>query len=219
MNGMLAVMAREARTRTLVPLAGLLSGIAVLGVGTIVGGRSRIWEVGDSSVALGYIFLGIAGAALGVTIVGRDLAGARSAFYLSKPIGVWSIYFGKVIAAIVIALVCTLLFILPGMLVARSTFLDSAVIGFALFLAVSVVPICAALEVLAKARTAHLILWAALSGGIIWFGWKAGGPFREAYALGIFFFHFVVAVAAVAIGTTISHAVAFAAARYDVRQQ
>ncbi len=219
MSGILAVIAREMRMRSLVLLAGLLSGLVVLLAGAAVDGSGFLSRAGEPTLILAFVFLAVAGGALGVTSVGRDLAGARSIFLLSRPVAASSIYFGKLASAILLALVSTLLFLAPALLFGNVELLDHEYVVIAVVLAITIVPICAALEVLAKANAAHLILWAVLSSGIVWLAWKTSEPFRLAYSNGIVFSHLLLSLVVVVLGTLVAHAIAFIRERYEVQRQ
>ena len=219
MNGMLAVTTREVRMKALVPLAGLLSGVTILLVGALVQKSGNISEIGQALLILSFVFLSIIAGSLGVTMVGRELAGPRSVFLLSGPVSNSAIYFGKILAAILLALVSTALFVLPAVVSGMQQRIDRDVIFVCLVLAITMVTICAALEVLARARTLHLILWVGLSTGIVWLAWKAGEPFRLASVNGVVYLFILLALGVIILGTLIAHAAAFVAERYDVRSQ
>ncbi|HUF17962.1 MAG TPA: hypothetical protein VMS12_07955 [Thermoanaerobaculia bacterium] len=219
MSGLFAVMQREMRTRVLIPLSGLLTGATIMMVGVALSGTDRLSEIGESSLLIAYLFLGTVAAGLGVTLVGRDLAGSRSVFFLSRPVGVFSIYFGKVLAALLLAFGSAVMFIVPALALGRIDGLDSSAVMISLLLAMPLIPICAALEVLAKARTVDLLWWVALSAGIVWLAWLASEPFRLGYTNSIVYAYLLSAVGVVALGTAVSHALAFAAERFDARRQ
>ncbi len=64
--------------------------------------------------------------ALGVTMVGRDLSEKRMSFYFSKPLPVSSIWFGKLIAAVITIALCFGITFLPAWLASRGTWFQDA---------------------------------------------------------------------------------------------
>lgn len=122
MNGTLIIARREIVEKKFVFLTALALAVvpfaaALLPVGRTMGARGVILGV-SLAVAIAFT-LGLA-AVLGSSMVGRELSERRLSFYFARPVGAFSVWFGKLGAALFITLASTAIIIAPALFVARS---------------------------------------------------------------------------------------------------
>ncbi|MEA2164166.1 MAG: hypothetical protein QOK37_2293 [Thermoanaerobaculia bacterium] len=108
MKNVLVIAAREFEEKRFVAFAAVAFAVLpfVIGLIPMMNGKSP----GSAIVVLSVIFATGFTAGLGVitgaSFVGRDLADGRMSFYFSRPVGAMSIWFGKLIAGIVLIVGC-----------------------------------------------------------------------------------------------------------------
>ncbi|MCA1733839.1 MAG: hypothetical protein LC732_09575, partial [Acidobacteria bacterium] len=100
MSVILQVIGRELRVRALMPATGAATAVAILIAGWLVAGGNRFREVAETSVYFAGFFLAAGGLLMGALLIARDLEGNRSLFWLARPIGVWTAFSGKIVAAL-----------------------------------------------------------------------------------------------------------------------
>lgn len=115
MNGTLAVIARELQEWKRVFAAALASGLLVYLAPLLPGARNysalETMNTGAAMIAVAFGF-GVALIA-GAAFIGRDLSERRLSFYFFKPLATGSIWSGKLIAAILLALLSTIFVLIP----------------------------------------------------------------------------------------------------------
>lgn len=118
MKGFLAVLRREMAERWLIALAALLLGLVpllapLLPLGTHQQGPDLR---AGTALALALIVSYLLALVLGSTVLARDLAERRLAFYFSRPLPGWAIWAGKLGGAALLSLGAGLLVLLPSLL-------------------------------------------------------------------------------------------------------
>jgi hypothetical protein len=121
MSRTLMVASRELRERTRVFL--MAAAMAILPFATALAPAAR----GNRPMIIAGVAFGAAimlttglAVALGASTVAGDLASRRMSFYFSKPLSPWSIWFGKVIAALASIAICFAIIVTPAFLVTGS---------------------------------------------------------------------------------------------------
>lgn len=124
MRGFLAVFERELTERRLLAVAALSFGLIAVAVplmpGVEVGGLTPPEVRGG--VALGFAFLMslLTAVFLGGSVLASDLLERRMGFYFARPLSGWSLWAGKVAAALVLTFGTGLLVLLPAALIGSS---------------------------------------------------------------------------------------------------
>lgn len=134
MRAFLAVFGREVIERRLLFLVALLVGLVPLAAPLLPGAASQNPDDLRGSVALilsALLTLALS-AILGATIISRDLAERRLGFYFARPIPGWSLWAGKLAAAMALVVSAGLLILAPAWLAGADleTALGSVGIGF-----------------------------------------------------------------------------------------
>lgn len=118
MRGFLAVLRREVAERWLIAVAALLLGLVPLLAPLLpLGSHRQGPDVrGGTALALALIVSYLLALVLGSTVLARDLAERRLAFYFSRPLPGWAIWAGKLGGAALLSLGAGLLVLLPSLL-------------------------------------------------------------------------------------------------------
>ncbi|HUP64137.1 MAG TPA: hypothetical protein VM557_02500 [Thermoanaerobaculia bacterium] len=118
MRHILAITARELQERRLVFLAAFLAGVVTILVAYFRSfgmGREDSLIVGAfSMIAVFSIGVGLLG---GASMMARDLVERRMSFYLARPVSMMEIWGGKMLAALVLALLSATIVVIPIVLV------------------------------------------------------------------------------------------------------
>ncbi len=123
-----ALVWREIVERRLVLLASLLLGFVPIVLPWMPGIPTRIAPEemrAAATIGLGGLFGGLALLILGSTIVARDLSDRRLGFYFSRPIASWSLWLSRVVAALLLVLICVLLIVAPTTVVDAGSWFES----------------------------------------------------------------------------------------------
>jgi hypothetical protein len=97
MQGLMAIAAREVSERVaLLGLAVVVAAVPVLGPWIGIGDRPLL------GVLLGVVMVFAAAVLTGSSVIARDLAEGRLGFFLARPVPWWSIWGGKMLAAVVL---------------------------------------------------------------------------------------------------------------------
>lgn len=148
MTQTLIIAAREIRERTLVLMVAAFSAVVPFIVLNLPGSRrtggmemiGAVGTVGAVSFTIAMAFI------LGASILGRELTERRLSFYFARPVNASAIWFGKLLAAIVLLGCSFAIIFVPSMLAGRSTWeralnvgpgrvvVFTAVVTFTLFL-------------------------------------------------------------------------------------
>lgn len=104
MKNVLVIAAREFEEKRFVAFAAVAFAILpfVIGMIPLVNGKSPGAAIVVLSVIFATGFTAGLGVITGASFVGRDLSDGRMSFYFSRPVGAMSIWFGKLIAGIVL---------------------------------------------------------------------------------------------------------------------
>ncbi|HSN89487.1 MAG TPA: hypothetical protein VL025_22170, partial [Thermoanaerobaculia bacterium] len=118
MRGFLAVLRREVAERWLIAVAALLLGLVPLLAPLLpLGSHLQGPDIrGGTALALALILSYVLALVLGSTVLARDLAERRLAFYFSRPLPGWAIWAGKLGGAALLSLGAGLLVLLPSLL-------------------------------------------------------------------------------------------------------
>ena len=152
MRSVLVIAARELEEKRFVAYAAAAFAVLPFVVAAIpmINGRTPHEPLVILAVILATGFTAGLGVTTGAALVGRDLSDNRMSFYFSRPVGAMSIWFGKLIAGIVLIVGCFGLIAAPACLIGGAwksildlTFTQLAVIvlpvGVALFLMAHVI--------------------------------------------------------------------------------
>lgn len=182
MRGLLAVAQREVVDRRMWLVAALAAGLIPLaapllpwvGAGSAAEARSMLASVLAATLTT-------AGAlALGLSMVGSDLAERRLGFYFARPLSAGAIWWGKLAASFVIVVLVGVLAALPTALVGDNLVLrelagltaDGALLaGGGVVLLLLMLPLAHALGVMGRSRSVWIVLdlvAAVAVGGTIW---------------------------------------------------
>jgi ABC-type transport system involved in multi-copper enzyme maturation permease subunit len=118
MRELLWITERELRERRLVLVGAFLIGLLTLATPLLPRLRSEkpLYLINTGATIMG-VAISVAVAILaGASAIGRDLAERRLGFYFSKPLGSMSIWGGKMLGALLLAVVSGLLVVLPATL-------------------------------------------------------------------------------------------------------
>lgn len=197
MRGFLAVLRREVAERWLIALAALLLGLVpllapLLPLGTPLQGPDLR---AGTALALALIVSYLLALVLGSTVLARDLAERRLAFYFSRPLPGWAIWAGKLGGAALLSLGAGLLVLLPSLLLGDRPdpggLLDPGLSwGLGLngaFWTVSVLVLLLlanALGVMIRSRSPWLLLDLAAAAGTVVLAWVIGARLLFAGAYG-----------------------------------
>lgn len=161
MRAMIALMRQEIVERRLIAAAGLLLGLLPLGMPLLpnVSRQPAADLRGGTALIIAALLSGLLALTLGATLVGRDLGERRLGFFFARPLPTWSIWGGKMAAALVLAWGAGLLVLLPVLLLGdlgRASLWGQIGIGAAAVLVA--VPLAHAIGVLLRARSVWLLL-------------------------------------------------------------
>ncbi|MGZ8868722.1 MAG: ABC transporter permease, partial [Thermoanaerobaculia bacterium] len=179
MTQTLIIAAREIRERTFVLLvAAFIAVFPFLMASTPSGKRFGRLEMIAAVGAFGAIaFVIVVAIILGASIVGRELTERRLSFYFSRPIHGSTIWFGKLLGGLVLAVVCFAMIFVPSYLVGREKWdrafsMRPATIATATLIAILILFLVAhAISTIIRSRSPLAgvdLLAAAISGGIVW---------------------------------------------------
>jgi hypothetical protein len=209
MRAFIAVFEREVVERRLLFAASLLLALVPLAAPWIPGLAQRGGPELRSAVALILAVCFSFGLALilGATVVARDLAESRLAFYFSRPVPGWAVWAGKLSAAAALALSAGVLILAPATAVDRrldlGSWWDGRVTGTAgsLLLWLAGVVLLAVLghaaSVALRSRSPWLLLDFVGLGVIAWLAWTA---MRRLFFAGAFGAAFLAGTAVAALG-------------------
>ncbi len=166
MTGMLTLAAREITERRTVLIAALAAGLMPFASPLFPGvSANRIVEARDAMALIVAGVLGIGAALLvGATVVGRDLAEGRMGFDFARPLGGLSIWGGKFLGAVGLALLVVLLTLAPTSAVGGGIFsgaIDNSSakpLGLALLAILALVPLAHAAGIALRSRSGWLAL-------------------------------------------------------------
>lgn len=124
MNNTLVIAQRELTEKRFVLVAAIGFAIIALMVPLVPGvrpeGRGSAIVIVSSLLAIGFT-LGLA-TILGANIIGRELSDGRLSFYFSKPVSSLSIWFGKLVAAVILVVVSFAIIGAPAMFAGARSF-------------------------------------------------------------------------------------------------
>jgi hypothetical protein len=121
MNAITVIAARELRDRSrLFIVAGCMAVLPFLAVMVPAARANRPVVIASVAAFLAIAYSSALALAIGVSMVGGELAEKRFSFYLAKPVGVAAIWFGKVAAALLTIFGTAAIIAIPAWLVARS---------------------------------------------------------------------------------------------------
>jgi hypothetical protein len=121
MNAITVIAARELRDRSrLFIVAGCMAVLPFLAVMVPAARVNRPVVIASVAAFLAISYSSALALAIGVSMVGGELAEKRFSFYLAKPVGVAAIWFGKVAAALLTIFGTAAIIAIPAWLVARS---------------------------------------------------------------------------------------------------
>lgn len=171
-----AVFGREVRERRLVVAAALAIGLTPFLVPFFPGVNRTADVRGGVALVLAGLISALLALFLGASVFARDLGERRSSFYFSRPLPGWSLWSGKLAAALLLTVGCGLLVLLPvglfGDLRQESLGLF---LGLGLLLSILLLLAANASAVILRARSPWLILdfLAALAvAGLGWISWS-----------------------------------------------
>jgi hypothetical protein len=165
MKPTVAVMAREVMARReLLLLAVAAAIIAALmplmpGLGHYQPDDVRTVSSNTLALALGW---GLA-LLIGATMIGGDLSEGRLGFYFARPVSGLALWWGRVLAAFFLILVCEIIVLLPSLFGGLSVLVSSDVWGWPALIGYLVLPLLLlllahAISIMVRARTAWLLL-------------------------------------------------------------
>jgi hypothetical protein len=219
MSAILQVIGRELRVRALMPATGAATAVAILIAGWLVSGGERFREVAETSVFFALFFLLAGGLLMGALLIARDLEGNRSLFWLARPIGVWTAFGGKMVAALILVIATTLLVALPAIIVAPEV-IDPQLFSGSVALAVVCIALGASLGLLLRNRSAWFLAAAAILiafGAGVWL--NVEDFFGNIGGLAVAGALMSAAVVALTLALIVGHGIAFSRARHDARRQ
>jgi hypothetical protein len=121
MNAITVIAARELRDRSrLFIVAGCMAVLPFLAVLVPAARANRPVVIASVAAFLAIAYASALALAIGVSMVGGELAEKRFSFYLAKPVGVGAIWFGKVAAALLTIFGTAAIIAVPAWLGARS---------------------------------------------------------------------------------------------------
>jgi hypothetical protein len=191
MNRAIAIAAREVRERTFVLLFAVATALmpfaaTLLPKAAQYGRLNMIAAVGVIlSVAVAF---GLA-IALGSSVVGRELSDRRLSFYFNKPVGALSIWFGKLLGAIVLVSVTFAIIYTPSALVGQRAWSTNwtfgALTGASIILGSAAVMtlVAHAASTMIRSRSAVLAVDVALLVGFGAAAWYIVEPFLSVMAI------------------------------------
>ncbi|HEY0592134.1 MAG TPA: hypothetical protein VGF40_10230, partial [Thermoanaerobaculia bacterium] len=109
MSALLQVIGREMRVRALMPATGAVTAVGLLLVAWLSEGGRRFEEIAETALPFAGFFLAGGGILMGALILARDLEGSRSLFWLARPIGAMTAFFGKFAAALILVFATTMI--------------------------------------------------------------------------------------------------------------
>jgi hypothetical protein len=165
MNATMAVTVRELVARREVVLVAVAAAVIATAMPFMPGLQSyqpddvRTVSSNTLALALGW------GLALlfGATVIGSDLSEGRFGFYFARPVGSFAVWWGRVLAALLLILVCEVIVLLPSLFGGISVLMSSedwgwpAVIGY-LVMPLLLLLLAHAVSIMVRARTAWLFL-------------------------------------------------------------
>jgi hypothetical protein len=161
MKAMIALMRQEIVERRLLAATGVLLGLLPLGMPFLphVSHQPAAELRGVAALVLAGLLSGGLALILGATVVGRDLGERRLGFFFARPLAGWTIWGGKMTAALLIAWGAGLLVLLPAVLLGDLVEAELwGQIGIGAAAVLVVVPLAHAVGVLLRARSAWLLL-------------------------------------------------------------
>jgi ABC-type transport system involved in multi-copper enzyme maturation permease subunit len=124
MNATVVIARRELVEKRFVLLAAIafaaLAFVVPLVPGVHVGQKREAIVIVSTVLAVGFT-LGLS-TILGVTIIGRDLSEGRLSFYFTRPVPATAIWFGKLIAALILITICFGIVVAPAALLGLRAF-------------------------------------------------------------------------------------------------
>ncbi|MBW3670502.1 MAG: hypothetical protein KY432_02385 [Acidobacteria bacterium] len=223
MRDLLLVVRRELAERKMLMTGALVIGALIVVVPALSSGPTReMWNI--TSLFTSLMFgLGIAGFAAS-SFVASDLRERRFSFFLGRPLSMFSIWAGKMLAAWLLALICMFLVLLPVTLLGSGLMYwlsegegGPKVFLLALLSAAVVIPFGHAAGVALRARSTWLLadfVALSLSGLLIW---AAVRPFYLQYAFGLVGSTILVSAAVLMIALLIGGYVGLSRGRIDLR--
>jgi len=188
MRELLWITERELRERRLVLVGAFLIGLLTLATPLLPMLRSEkpLYLINTGATIMG-VAISVAVAILaGGSALGRDLAERRLGFYFSKPLGSMSIWGGKMLGALLLALLSGLLVVLPATLLGgglvggfsaggRSFGVPSFLLGMVLDLAF-LVAFAHACSIALRARSKWILLDVVVLPLLVFFFWLSLRP-------------------------------------------
>jgi hypothetical protein len=189
MNGLLALLAREVGERRMVFVVAAALSLAPFAAPLLTAGNGSVGRESTlaTAVVLALALSSVLAAALGASIIAGELADRRLAFYFERPLSGWAIWGGKLGAALALALGAGLVVLLPAALLHGSQepgLLSQLRLAWPAG-ALLVVLVCHALGVIARARTAWILLDVAAAlvvAGLVWFDVRQLLPWPSSFA-------------------------------------
>ncbi len=218
MSALLQVIGREMKVRALMPVTGAVTALGLVLTARLVEHGRRFNEIAETSIFFAGFFLAAGGLLMGALLLGRDLEGSRSLFWLARPIGVWTTFIGKMIAAIVLVIVTTLLVAVPAILVDPGLIEEPLIFSGGAGFAVGCVALGASLGLLLRNRSGWFLAVVPIFGGYIAGVWIIAEPFTLA-SVGIVELLGTVGATALIVGLIAAHGIGFARGRHDARRQ
>jgi len=223
MNATMAVMAREFVARrevVLVAVAAVVIATAMPfmpGLGNYQPDDVRTVSSNTLAVALGW------GLALlfGATVIGGDLSEGRFGFYFARPVSGLAVWWGRVLAALLLILVCETIVLLPSLLGNATVLVSSHEWVWPAVIACLVMPfllllLSHAISIMVRARTAWLFLDLAGFVVLVVVAWLSVRPLLMMVAEIAVYVIAGALIAALAIALSIAGWVGVAVGRVDV---
>ncbi|HEY0592578.1 MAG TPA: hypothetical protein VGF40_12480, partial [Thermoanaerobaculia bacterium] len=142
-----------------------------------------------------------------------------SLFWLARPIGAMTAFFGKFAAALILVFATTMIVAIPALIVDPGLLEEPLVFLGALGFGVGCIAVGATLGLLLRNRSAWFLATVAVIFGFGAAAWAMAEPFAVSYAFNVVT-SFITAIVAVFVAALIvAHGVAFVRGRHDARAQ
>ncbi|HEY0787051.1 MAG TPA: hypothetical protein VGE86_00305, partial [Thermoanaerobaculia bacterium] len=219
MSALLQVIGREMRVRALMPATGAVTAVGLLLVAWLSEGGRRFEEIAETALPFAGFFLAGGGILMGALILARDLEGSRSLFWLARPIGAMTAFFGKFAAALILVFATTMIVAIPALIVDPGLLVDPLVLSGGLGFGVGCIAVGATLGLLLRNRSAWFLATVAVILGFGAAAWAIAEPFVLSYPWDTINSFISAIVAAFVTALIVAHGVAFVRGRHDARAQ
>jgi hypothetical protein len=219
MSTLLQVIGREFRVRALMPAAGAVTAFGLLVTAWLSEGGRNFRDIAETSLPSAGFFLAGGGVLMGALMLARDLEGSRSLFWLGRPIGLWTTFAGKFLAALLLVVVTTFIVAIPALVVDPSHLSEPTLFVGALGFAVVCIAVGSTLGLLLRIRSAWFLAAAGVIIGFVSAAWAIARPFVLGARIDTTSLFISWIVGAFVVASIVAHAVAFFRGRHDARAQ